>query len=96
MNSENSLDDLLDEVSSRDPDKAAWFRWIRPNLGEVAVLAMVRQYLAAPSPARVGLTSADPRAGKGPMETLLDVEWDADPDEPTSMHEVITDIATEG
>lgn len=87
-----TLEGLLEEVAARDPDKASWFRWIRPNLGEDAVLALVQQYLAAPAASR-GAAAA---AGKGPQETLLDLEWDADPDEPTSMHEIVTDIATDG
>lgn len=71
------VDQLLDEVASYDPDKAAHLRWVRPQLGDEAVMERARAYLAE-------RMSGPHGAGWGARDTLLEVDLGFDPDGPTS------------
>ena len=87
-----SLEALLADVAARDPDRAAYMRWVRPNLGDAAVERMATEFLAAPFAPR-GLSPSDPRSWRSPNETLLDMDDWADPDEPTAQFEAFSDAA---
>lgn len=68
---------LLQQVAARDPDKAAYLRWVYPQLKDDGLAQAARQFLE----------SAPTRRVAGPKETLL--EMDLDPDGPTGMYEAM-------
>lgn len=75
---------ILDELAVVDPDKAAYLRWVRPQLGDEALLERARAALTS----RLGM---DQQLSRGPGETLLEAELGMDPDSPTGQFGVYTD-----
>lgn len=77
-----TIDALLDEVAAIDPEKAAYLRWVRPQLKDDGLITAARQFLAS-HPALAA------RRAAGPKETLLDLDLGLDPDEPTGLFEAM-------